>query len=1040
MRATSWKARSVFVSSTFRDMNLERDALRQQVFSILAERLRPRKFHLESVDLRWGVETASLVEQEAKEFEVLKVCLDAVQRSRPFLVVLLGDRYGWIPPITQTKTIAEMNDISFEVDGLSVTALEIEYGVLSDPRMQTRSFFYFREGLPYEKMGCESSIYSDIYNNDPVAAAKQERLKERIRQLFPGRCRNYTVGWDDVKKQITGLEDFCKMVEANIWNELDLETSTHIAKPEPRWEDVEKLSLENFVEQSARGFVGRAKILDEIRRCLCPITVNVNWRESCYWCLVVEGSAGSGKSALFARTYQEIIENPEVFLLAHSFGSTPQGGNIQMLQRRWIDECYRHLGQVPNLPDHMKSEELDETLAAGIFQVSKVKPVVILIDAPDQAERSNRGRFLTWLPKVWPENVRLLVIGIPGEGTSYLKNNLQGVGQLLLPPIGIGDAEAIADNWCWRYRRHLNPCVKAAIMEKRASIGENAFGNPLWLTLMVEHLNLLDSHDFQRANNFPGSPEQQLNALLLDEVQKFPSIVQEAYRSHLNRSETLFGTNPVKQWLGAIAASRKGLRISDLESILEASGHNWTPVQHATLRRAWTMHIIEREGRLDFVHRECRSGIRSEVLGTVSAWVKMNSDIAIHLGRLSAEDDLRSRELMYHLIEANQIEKAVELYGDSSLGLEALTAASESIADRAILEGWPQWIGTFVSNGYGRFPLANHRLMMFVDEFLSDRGLDFARESMATVLITPAGGKATAFARCILANTKLGLRQLDKALQSLPDENSVEGIASCAVLFVKAAIEDARPWKLDFGNHPSLEIIQKALKIVLYLLPARDRAFVEEIHSLKVADAVQRVILGDGTNLIYRKHNWKAFFSEDSIVSYRFLYTFLYAEWVRYGSYYDFPMTAYGRCFNSELIARHFVVGIPSVRILAKWGMARHLDFQGYNNEILLEHLDGAIDIAEQLLVSQSDSRIAGYAFALHVEAIGKVCIYRISCPVDRLLFHQQRVQEIPRQYRGSTFLEGTKLCCWPCHTGIVVEDLALLVDRCMKMVADFIA
>ena len=932
-----------------------------------------------------------------------------------------------------------MKDILFEVEGLSVTALEVEYGVLSDPRMQTRSFFYFREGLPYQIMGSESSIYSDIYNNDPVAAAKQERLKERIRHLFPDRCRNYNVGWDNVKRQITGLEDLCKMVENDIWNELEMETSDHIVGSDPRWQDLEKLSLEDFVEQKTRGFVGRKKILDEILKCLNPISINFDCKVSSHWGLVVEGPSGVGKSALFARTYQEISKNPEIFLLAHSFGSTPQGGKTEVLQRRWIDECYRQLGQVLNLPDHMKNEEMDEALAAGIYQVSKTQRVVILIDAPDQSERSHRGRFLTWLPRVWPRNVRLLVIGIPGEGTSYIKNNLQGIGQLVLPQVSIDEAEAIADNWCLRYRRYLNPTVKNAILEKRTSLGESAFGNPLWLTFMVEHLNLLDSRDFQRANTFPGRPEQQLIALLLDEVHKFPSIVEGAYRSHVNRSETLLGTKPVKQWLGAIAASRNGLRMFDLQSFLNSSGSHWTPVQHATLRRFWAMHIIERDGRFDFIHRDGRSGVQHEVLDALGGWAKINSDIASYLSSLFFDDDLRSYELMYHLIESNQIEKAVEYYGDSSLGTEALIAASETIADRAVLEGWPQWIESFVFYGNNRFPLSNHRLMSHVDEFLSDRGLDFEREVMATVLITLSGNHSMVFAQCILCEAQIRSVELDKAFQCLPDETSLDVLSACAVLLLKAAIEDAKVWIGGFGNHPSLEIIEKALEIFLHLLPSNDKAFVDKIHSLEVADAVQQVSLGDIPILTNINVRWKAFFTRNSFDDYRFLYIMLYSEWVRYGSYYDFPMIGYGRCFRSELIARHFGLCIPSFGIMAKWGMARHLDFIGYNNERLLEHLDLAIDIAEKFLASKPDSRIAGYAFALHVEAIIQVTNYRIPCPLDRLLFHQIRVQEIPSQYRGSTFLEGTKLHKWPSDKGNIIECLAIVVDRYVKMVADFI-
>jgi len=55
-----WKSRPVFISSAFRDMNAERDYLRDWVFHKLEERLKERFHHLEPIDLRWGVETKSV--------------------------------------------------------------------------------------------------------------------------------------------------------------------------------------------------------------------------------------------------------------------------------------------------------------------------------------------------------------------------------------------------------------------------------------------------------------------------------------------------------------------------------------------------------------------------------------------------------------------------------------------------------------------------------------------------------------------------------------------------------------------------------------------------------------------------------------------------------------------------------------------------------------------------------------------------------------------------------------------------------------------
>ena len=102
-----WRSRPVFITSTFRDMHAERDWLRTRVFPELEERLRERRHYLEPIDLRWGVETVSVAEEEAKELLVLKVCLDEIERSRPFLIGLIGDRYGWVPPSERMAAAAQ---------------------------------------------------------------------------------------------------------------------------------------------------------------------------------------------------------------------------------------------------------------------------------------------------------------------------------------------------------------------------------------------------------------------------------------------------------------------------------------------------------------------------------------------------------------------------------------------------------------------------------------------------------------------------------------------------------------------------------------------------------------------------------------------------------------------------------------------------------------------------------------------------------------------------------------------------------------------
>jgi Domain of unknown function (DUF4062) len=85
-------------------MHAERDWLRDRIVPILEERLRERFHHLETIDLRWGVDSMSVESESDRENTILTVCFREIDRSRPFLVGLLGDRYGSRPPPLQLPT------------------------------------------------------------------------------------------------------------------------------------------------------------------------------------------------------------------------------------------------------------------------------------------------------------------------------------------------------------------------------------------------------------------------------------------------------------------------------------------------------------------------------------------------------------------------------------------------------------------------------------------------------------------------------------------------------------------------------------------------------------------------------------------------------------------------------------------------------------------------------------------------------------------------------------------------------------------------
>ena len=86
-----------FISSTFADMEVERDLLIDIFKRIAEEYQREKGWVVEYVDLRWGIS-----EKTSRDNRTMSICKAELKRCqelspRPNFIVLVGERYGWIP-------------------------------------------------------------------------------------------------------------------------------------------------------------------------------------------------------------------------------------------------------------------------------------------------------------------------------------------------------------------------------------------------------------------------------------------------------------------------------------------------------------------------------------------------------------------------------------------------------------------------------------------------------------------------------------------------------------------------------------------------------------------------------------------------------------------------------------------------------------------------------------------------------------------------------------------------------------------------------
>lgn len=687
-----WSSQPIFISSTFSDMNAERDALRDYVFKEIEEKLHQRRVRLEPIDLRWGVETSTEEEKEQKELLVLKVCLNDIKRSRPFFIGIIGDRYGWIPPEERMSAAEKEMDFDSKIKNKSVTALEIEYGVLASTDQLKRSFFFFREPLPYDQMPENlRPVYSDMHNPELKDIDVRKRLnelkKEIIKSVGEERVFTYKAEWDGAANKVKdkSLDDFKKKVAEVLWKELDLHTEELEGERPQTWEEEEERYLNDFIEDRTISFSGREDIIDELKKFALGEAGFDNWGK----CMT--GESGSGKSALIAMLYKELSEEKDVILLAHAAGISLRSNSLQNMLTIWIKQLAEKLKvdlseQLSEKPkseseqllersisgddkskEKSKFEELKNLFANLLSQAAVNKRIVVLVDALNQFERTVQAKYMSWLPELIPANAKFIFTAIPGEETENLSKR-KGITLEALKEVGWEDADKIISVLCKRYHKTLNRKAIEALLEKKKDDGVFSYSNPLWLTMAIDDFLLMDEDDFARMKELEGDAETKLTQLLIQTAEKMPPDIEGMYQYVFNRCK-IFGADFVNGLLIYMGISRNGLRESDLEHLInDYNKIKWENLNFAAFRRYLRNHIVQKGelGLWDFRHVKARESLKKSLLKDETTVVKLHKNLSAHLDKLNEEDPLRLTEIIWHLFKCDEKRRAAEVYGSNS--------------------------------------------------------------------------------------------------------------------------------------------------------------------------------------------------------------------------------------------------------------------------------------------------------------------------------------------------------------------------------------
>ncbi len=137
--------KKIFISSTFKDMHVERDMIQKIVNPAVNQELNEQGEYISFSDLRWGIDTTT----DASEHRILEACFDEIDSCKPFFLVFIGGRYGSIP---KSEYIMSYQNRFGDIDifDKSVTELEILYALKLNANELNHCLFYFKDDVKYE--------------------------------------------------------------------------------------------------------------------------------------------------------------------------------------------------------------------------------------------------------------------------------------------------------------------------------------------------------------------------------------------------------------------------------------------------------------------------------------------------------------------------------------------------------------------------------------------------------------------------------------------------------------------------------------------------------------------------------------------------------------------------------------------------------------------------------------------------------------------------------------------------------------------------
>lgn len=509
---SSTKQYSIFISSTFKDMDAERDLIVNVLKPQLEQQLQSNNISasVEIIDLRWGVNTQDVTEEE-RENKVLGECLDNIRSAKPFFIGFLGDRYGWIPSqkrwntVLDSMTSEEREMMEGETDNVrSVTELEILFGVLQDQKCMPNSFFFMRRPEVYATLPDDKkAIFCDT---DPETQRKLHALKEKVVNAYEkaglmSNVMEYDSIWNGDRM----------VIDESLLNN----TINTIVRSIIFMEDQDEASvtfLDSLIENERKLIAERNAYFSGRD---AELTAIIKHLQTSSTPLVLLADDGVGKTSMMAQLYARLSSDEHYLPLIHFTEYRGPQSYVEVMLKKWLWQMDKaiHFRRPMQMEAHPSM--LFHWLRTIAYNCIR-KPVLII----DNMQYLNGLQYILDFEEVGKYYAVVITSDRP---FTHLVNGTNAT-YMTLPPMNQHDALTMMGRYMTVCHKSLPQEVATAIAAKQTTDGTPATAHPLWTILMLSQLVGLDRDDFAMLRELEATDEaEKITRYLCSKVHEAPA-------------------------------------------------------------------------------------------------------------------------------------------------------------------------------------------------------------------------------------------------------------------------------------------------------------------------------------------------------------------------------------------------------------------------------------------------------------------------------------------------------------------------------------